>query len=141
VAHGNQSALFPAVPRDTTVLRSDIAVFRVTRRPSRLCQGLLSQRLPGVMRLLLRLSALSSLPGHMRAREAKCCSLGKGFISAPTSASSTSATAIDAGNGVQALDLSCERARVQPQPRGSPCGGRSSSGCLASFCPSRSAGF
>jgi len=26
--------------------------------------------------------------------------------------------AIDAGNGVRALDLSCERARVQPQPRG-----------------------
>jgi predicted ATPase with chaperone activity len=50
-----------------------------------------SQRLRLRVLSLLRVPALSSLPGQIPAHDAKCLALGKRLISRPISASSTSA--------------------------------------------------
>src|SRR4051812_22677600 len=54
--------------------------------------ALRSQALPFVVRPLLRLPALSLLPGHKPAHEASCCCVANRPMSVPTSATTTSAT-------------------------------------------------
>src|SRR6266700_896941 len=72
-----------------------------------------SQGLPLRVRPLRRLPALSLLPGHMPAHEARCRALGKRRISAPISARMTRVLApLNPWNRLQALELCLKGAQT-----------------------------
>ena len=81
-------ALFSTAARQTVVLSLKIAVLGVRRGVCHLCQHRIDVAIGRGVLPLRRLPALSRLPGHWPAHEAKCLWVGNRLMSIPVSANS-----------------------------------------------------
>src|SRR2546430_4251210 len=91
VGHRHDRLLVPAMVHHAAILGRQDTVLGLDGPKAASMSAIRSHRLPFRVFPDLCLPALSWLPGHIPAQLARCQSLGKRLMSAPTSASITSA--------------------------------------------------